>query len=191
MSAGELIVDELESPSGILTFQKQFQISGSIIQTKYSRTDDMSSWSCPVTVVGTVVTPLSISITPKHSDSLLIMEWMINGETYHDSGFLVYQDNAPITASGYQGQNNINLNSIKYNYVVGRYDAANNNDSTPMNYYLQYSTVAGSTQSRTYNIAVRASLTATTFWLNRTFGNAGASSYENSVSSALIMEVKQ
>lgn len=191
MSAGELVVDEIESPSGVLILQKQIPVPGSVIQTKYSRIDEMTSWSCPATVLGTVVTPLSISITPKYSDSLLIVEWMINGETYHDFGFLVYQDGLPIITSGYQGQNNIDLNSIKYNYVVGRYDAANNNSSTPMNYYLQYNTISGSILPRSYNIAVRASSSATTFWLNRTFGSAGASSYENMVSSVLIMEIKQ
>ncbi len=191
MSSGELIVDEIQSLSGLLTFQKPFHETGSIIQTRYSRTDNMSSWSCPLSVAGTVVTPLSIDITPKYSNSLLTIEWMINGETYHDFGFLIYENQAPITTTGYQGQNNTDLNSTKYNYVVGRYDAANNNDSTPMNYYLQYSTVAGSTLARSYNIAVRATSSATTFWLNRTFGSAGAASYENLVSSVLIMEIKQ
>ena len=191
MSSGELIVDEIQSLSGLLTFQKPFHETGSIIQTRYSRTDNMSSWSCPLSVAGTVVTPLSIDITPKYSNSLLTIEWMINGETYHDFGFLIYQNELPITTTGYQGQNNTDLNSTKYNYVVGRYDAANNNDSTPMNYYLQYNTISGSTQSRSYNIAVRATSSATTFWLNRTFGSAGAASYENLVSSVLIMEIKQ
>lgn len=190
MSAGTLRVDEIQSPDNLLVFTKPYHPPGYIVQTKYSRTDSQNAYSAPAALVGTVISPLSIGITPKYSNSKIIIEWMIHGEIVYDAGFLIYQDGQPITTSSYEGQNSTNLTSTKYLYNVAKYETSANNLTTPNNYYIQYNTISRGTNYRSYDIAVRATNTASTFNLNRCF-NVPADSTEVGVSSVLIMEVKQ
>jgi hypothetical protein len=167
-----------------------FKYPGAILQTLYIRSDNRAAWASPASGNGTTITDLNITITPKLSTSILLMTWMINGEMGENNVFLVHENGALITASGYEAYNTVSGN-VNYSGVVSaKYDGDNN--STPNNYCIQYYVSAASTASRTYAPAVRsASGAAQTFFLNRTTNSVGSDTLENMISTGVIMEIGQ
>jgi hypothetical protein len=162
--------------------------SGQIIQCKYVRTDNRSAISSISSGNGTRISDLSLTITPKNANSLLIMQWMINGELHQDNVFLIHKNSALITTAGSEGYNNSSGNSRWSGIASGFYDQ--NESSTPSNWVIQYSILAGSTESATYAPAVRGSNASDyTFYMNRTYGSTGQDAYETMVSTGMIMEV--
>jgi hypothetical protein len=161
--------------------------SGNIIQVVYARTDARNTYASAATGDGTTITDLNISITPRNANNRLICQWMINCEVHWDNVLLIHRDGALITTVGEEGRNNIS-NNRWVGYAPFRYD--NNNSSTPDNIFVMYSQIAGSTTSRTYAPAIRASGgTAYTFFLNRVVNSTGTDFQENMVSTAVIYEV--
>ena len=100
-----------------------------------------------------------------------------------------------IVKPGYQGYNGSGISFGQWvGYAAGTYDAATTNDvnSTMENTYLQYSFIAHSTETMTFYPAIKSSTTtAYTFSLNRCAGSLGEDSYENAISSGVIMEIAQ
>lgn len=163
---------------------------GSVVQTVYTRADAQSTYSSATTGDGTTITDLNISITPKSANSMLLMQWMLNGEIVNDNVFLIHQDGVLITQSGYQGYNTVSGNVRYSGYVGAAYDVDTN--STASNLFIQYMIPAGSTSPRTYAPAVRSSTaTAATLYLNRTVVAPGAANSEVMVSSGVIWEIAQ
>lgn len=161
--------------------------SGSVVQTIYMRSDARSTYASATTGNGTTITDLNMSITPTNANSRIICQWMINGEFHQDNVFLIHRDGELITTAGEEGRNSIS-NSRWVGYAAAFYDQ--NESSTPSNWVIMYSQIAGSTASRTYAPAVRSSSgTAYTFFLNRTVASTGADAFENMVSSGVIYEV--
>jgi len=167
--------------------------SGMVVQTQYVRTNNRTQYSLPGTGDGTTITDLNITVTPKFSTSLLIMQWMVNCEisvAAWDTVFLIHRNNLLVTQAGYQGFNNIVGNQRWSGIAPGMYD--NNNDSTMANYFLQYAIPAGSTSSQTFAPAARSSnASARVLFLNRTITSTGQDSYEVAVSSGVLWEVAQ
>jgi hypothetical protein len=162
----------------------------SIVQVKYYRTDARNTYTAANSGNGTTITDLNLTITPKYSNSIILMQWMINCEFHHDNVFLLHKDGALITTSSYEGYNNVAGNNRWSGVASGQYD--NDNNSTMYNIFLQYAIPASSTASATYSPAVRASqATAYTFYLNRTQGSAGSDSYEVTISTGTIWEIAQ
>lgn len=160
----------------------------SVLQTLLIRTDSFTTYSSPPNTGGTRITDLNLVITPKRSDSLLIMQWMLNGEVNHDNVFLIHKNDALITDSGYQGRNSLGGTSTWVGYVPANYE--NNTASTAACYFIQYAIPSGSTNQQTFCPATQSSSGTThTFYLNRTVSNAGAAAYENMVSTGKIMEI--
>lgn len=163
--------------------------SGSVVQTIYTRSNARSTYASAVTGNGNTITDLNMSITPTNGSNRIICQWMINGELHQNNVFLIHRDGALITTAGEEGRNNIS-NNRWVGYAAAFYDQ--NEDSTPSNWVIMYSQIAGSTTSRTYAPAVRSSSgSAFTFFLNRTVGatDAGQDAYERMVSSGIIYEV--
>lgn len=161
--------------------------SGNIIQVVYARTDARNTYASAITGDGTTITDLNISITPTNANNRLICQWMINCEVHWDNVLLIHRDGALITTVGEEGRNNIS-NNRWVGYAPFRYDIDTN--STMDNMFVMYSQIAGSTTSRTYAPAVRASgATPYTFYLNRVLASTGADTQENAVSTAVIYEV--
>jgi hypothetical protein len=186
--------DTLQNTAGVdaLTIGAtgQVYIPGSVVQVRYLRTDVRSTWSASPSGNGLTVSDLAINITPKFSNSRLIMQWMINGEIHHDSVFLIHKDASLITTTGETGFNSVTGNIRSSGYASGLYDQ--NEDSTPTNLFLQYSAISGSTSSMTFAPAVRSSSGGTyTLALNRTISASTGDAYESMVSSGLIMEIAQ
>ena len=163
---------------------------GAIVQTKYVRSDNRTTYSSAASGNGTSITDLNLVITPKFDSSIMWITWMINGEIGENNVFLVHQDSALITTSGYAGYNATVGNNRWTGFVSAKYDTDVN--STPQNYNIQYYIPAASTSSRTYAPAIRsANGTAQTFYLNRAVGAVGQDNYENMISTGVVMEIAQ
>ena len=160
---------------------------GSVAQLLVVRTNAFTSYSSPTTGNGTTITDLNLVITPKKANSMLVMQWMLNCEVGHDTVFLIHKNGSLITDVGYEGRNNIGNNQW-VGYVPANYE--NNTDSTPACYFIQYAIPAGSTDQQTFAPATRSSsASASTLFLNRSVSSAGASTFENMVSTGKIMEI--
>lgn len=167
---------------------------GAPIQTLYYRTDERTTWAAPVgdPSVATRVTPLGLTITPKKANSLIVMEWMINGEVNHDTTWVIHLNSSVINSSGYEGYNSSPAASGNWvGYVPSMYDVSDQS-STMAHQFIQYSIVANTTNTLTFYPAIKSSSgTAYTFYLNRTITSIGADVYENGISSGIIMEIAQ
>jgi hypothetical protein len=159
---------------------------GMIVQTVYLRSDTRTTYASNNSGNGTTVSALEMTIVPKNANNRIIVQWMVNGELHQDNVFLIHRDGSLITTSGEEGKNNLSNNRYD-GYVSAFYDQ--NESSTPSNWMIMYSQIAGSTSSRTYAPAVRSSSGSNfTFYLNRTVSDAG-DAYERMVSSGVIFEV--
>jgi len=165
-----------------------FSSPSGIIQTVYKRTDARYTYTAATTPTGTPIGELGITITPKKSNSLLLMKWMINGELYQDSVFVLFEDGVLIQQPGYVGYNSNLGNEVRSGIMAARYDQDEN--STMSNWFLCFTIPANSINTRTYMPAIRGTSTWT-FALNRTIGRSGEDGYENAVSAGYIMEIAQ
>ena len=156
-----------------------------VIQVWNTFITERSLWGFATSGV-TVITPMRVTITPKFASSKILIQWMFNMESQNDISIRIYKNGA-LAANG----TNTADSNIWSGLVSGVYDT--NNDSTPSNYYIQFTdATVGSTASTYYDIVVlSSSSTAGTVCLNRTFASAGSSAYEVTTSSAIAMEVAQ
>jgi len=177
---------KVQSPSYISS-------KGSPIQVNYFRTDERSQWSAPVGLIGTPVRPAGLSITPKKRNSLIVMTWMLNGEVHWDTVWDIYVQNAVVSMSQFEGYNRQVVPRQRWaGYVSGFYDAQGNTDSTMESFFIQYSMIAPTTETYYFYPAIRSSTaTAYTFSLNRCAGALGQDSYENAITTGMIMEIPQ
>ena len=160
------------------------------IQAKYVRTDVLKIISSLHYGNGTGIEELSLHITPKKSNSLLFMTWMINCEVHHDDVFLIHQDGKLINLAGYEGFSSV-LGNVPYSGITSSpYDA--DQASTMINVFMQYAIPAITTLPRRYTPAVRSAGTVTTyaFALNRCLSTM-ASWNETAISTGVIMEIPQ
>lgn len=168
-----------------------FHQSGSVIQTVWSRTDSLTSYSSAASGNGAQIAP-TVTIVPKFASSIILVTWMINGEfstAAWENVFLIWKNNALITTAGYEGYNSLGGNNRWSGFVGGQYDT--NAASTPENYRIQYWAPAGSTESQVYGVAVRSATgTAHVFYLNRTV-TAPQDNHEVQISTAMAQEIAQ
>lgn len=182
--------------SGTITVPAGNKISGSdsgsiyapgmIIQTVIVRSDNRVTFSSAVSGNGTPITDLNITITPKFSNSIILCQWMLNGEISNDNVFLIWKNGA-LASNGYNQQ----AGNVRWSgYVSAAYD--NDVSTTQNNWKIMYSDTPGSTSSQTYGLACRSSgPTASTFYLNRTVASVGADTQENTVSFGVLQEIAQ
>ena len=159
---------------------------GMVIQTVYVRTDERNTYSSNNTGNGTLVTPLNLAITPKFANSLILCQWMVNGELHQDNTFLIWKDGA-LASNGFNQQ----AGNVRWSgYTSAFYDQ--NESSTPSNWKIMYADAPGSTSPVTYGLATRSSSGSNyTFYLNRTVTSLGQDAHENMVSVGIIQEIAQ
>lgn len=163
---------------------------GMIAQVKWVRTDTRTTYASNNSGNGTTVTALNLTITPKFANSMLLMQWMINGELHQDNVFLIHKDGSLVTTSGYEGYNSSAGNNRYSGVMSAFYDQ--NEDSTPSNWFLQYMIPATSATSATYAPAVRGSGGSNyTFHLNRTQSGTLGDNHESMISTGTIWEIMQ
>lgn len=168
----------------------QFYYPGSVVQVKTVRSDSRTTISSNNSGNGTTITQLNLTITPKFANSLLVMQWMINGEHHNDNVFLIHKNGSLITTAGEQGYNSESGNVRWSGIASAFYDQ--NDSTTPSNWFIQYFAIAGSTSSTTFAPATKSSSSGNyTFYLNRTFAGTGQDAYETMVSTGTIWEIAQ
>lgn len=175
------------------TVWQRFHPSGSVIQSVFSRFDTRTSIS--VTASGGSATQLGLTITPRYSNSKILLQWMINGEGGGSSAagqynhtWVVFKNGSVMTSpAGYNTQ----YGNVQYSGVA----FGNNYDpdflSTPKTTFIQFlDDNLGGTSSRVYTPAIKKSSTDAdgAFILNGAFNNVG-NGFEVGVSNGVAMEI--
>lgn len=161
--------------------------TGSIVQVVTVRSDARATYASNNSGNGTTVSALGLTITPRFSNSIILCDWMINGELHQDNVFLIHKDGA-LASDGY---NLVSGNNRWAGMMSGFYDQ--NEDSTPSNWNFKYiDSSLGNTNSRTYAPAVRSSGGSNfTFALNGTINSAAQDAYERMSSIGVAYEIRQ
>lgn len=167
------------------------QSTGNIVQFSRVRYDSRTTWSSNNSGNGTEITPLRLSIAPRHSGNLILCQWVLSGDFHHDNVFLIFRDGGLINTGGEQGYNNEVGNNRWSGFAASTYDAASSDTgSTPHHWFLQYFCNADSTASRVYGPAVRSAGGGNwTLFLNRTGSSTGQDGHEMTVSTGVIYEI--
>ena len=132
---------------------------------------------------GRYITPLDITITPKFSNSKIMLHWVINSESHHDQVFRVYRGS---TLIGYNTNSTGNWSGA----APVHYDADHN--STLNTQTVVWVDTPNTTSAVTYRIYTRPSNTGTNWFnLNRTVGGGvtGQDNHEIAVSYKSAMEI--
>jgi hypothetical protein len=167
------------------------QSTGNIVQCSRVRYDSRTTWSSNASGNGTEITPLRLTIAPRHAGNLILCQWVLSGDFHHDNLFTIFRDGGLITTAGEQGYNNEVGNNRWSGFVSSTYDAASSDTgSTPHHWFIQYFCNADSTASRVYAPACRCSGAANyTLFLNRTGSSVGQDGNEMTVSTGVIYEI--
>jgi len=137
---------------------------------------------------GTRFNALSLSVTPRKSSNILVMQWVISGEVSWDEVLLIHRNDSLITDGGQQGYNAEVGNNRWSGLLGGWYD--NNNDSTPASWKLTYHCVANSTSKLYFTPAVRSSQGSENWWrLNRSWSSNGQGNYERTCCVGYLFEI--
>jgi hypothetical protein len=160
-----------------------FYSPGSVVQCATTLYTDMTTYSVPNTITPTEITVLNVTITPKRANSKIVLQWMINGEVHHDTVFVVYRNT---TIIGY----NTTSGNVQWSGVTSSpFD--NDQSSTPNNIIVNWVDLPNTTNSITYSVRIRSSITTTSFtlYLGRSVGNTGANGNETSCSTGAAWEI--
>jgi hypothetical protein len=128
---------------------------------------------------------LNLSIKPQMSNSKILLQWMINGESVFNVVFVVLRDGTPI------GFNTIHGNVYYSGIAAGHYDF-NDQSSTQSNYYVSYIDTPNTTSTVVYGIAIKSTATLNLgepFYLNRTVRSTGGDNDENTISNGIAWEI--
>jgi len=157
--------------------------SGEVLQVETVQTRTKSQLTVPDDDTGTQLTTLDISITPKASGNTVILEWHINGEgTGLNTGFFVKR-NGTVMANATDGANRWAITSAL------EYDS--NQASTPGTTTVKIMDSDCLATATTYSVHCRATGgAALMYYVNRAVSSAGASQYENTLSTGTAIEVK-
>jgi hypothetical protein len=125
------------------------------------------TYTYSTSTTGYYIPPLDINITPKFSNSKIILHWTINCEADHNTVFRIYRSGTLI------GYNNTSSTDIWSGVATPGYDQ--NQSSTPQNIVLSWVDTPGTTSALNYQIFIQATWTGGSipFYLNRTYANAG------------------
>jgi hypothetical protein len=154
---------------------------GGVIQVATVQTRTQGTYSAPTTGDGTEITPLTITMTPTASGNKVILDWIVNGECYHEAGYIV-------TRNGVQLTDTTNGTNDRWAVITAQpYDGDSN--STPDNAVIRIIDNSSLATSSIYRLHIRAShSTARTLYLNRPVASIG-NQYETSLSTGSAMEV--
>ena len=190
---GALIVPELRGPSNEIVIPTGERIAGDvagsltapgmIIQTVHLLVEAQNSYSAPV---GSEieVTDFAVSITPKYSNSKVLLTLMVSGES-SESNFTWR-----LKRNGNSIANNSTATGRWVGWVNGEYDS--NADSTPQTNTYLYLDNPASTSQQEYTLYMAPSgASAITFRVNRSYGAAGADDREITTSMIMLQEIAQ
>lgn len=163
---------------------------GSVVQVQTKRLDSPITYSVTGNTTSVEITDLRVSITPKFSTSLLFFNFQVHGELSgtHELMFTVHK-NGTVPTGTYSGQNSYQ-GTQTWSGIAMALPYESDYSSTPFTQSFQYHDVPGVTSTLTYAPGLRGN-SAQTYYLNRTVGSAGTTSYETGVSFATVWEIAQ
>ena len=130
------------------------------------------------------ITPLTINIKPRFTNSKILLHWMINAEIGENNVVVVYRNGIKI------GYNTSIADAIWVGLASAIYDI--NMDSTIENLNISWIDTPGTTENLEYSIVVKSANTSSfPVYLNRTVGSgaAGTTSFERTVSFKSATEI--
>lgn len=179
----KLYVDEIAPKTA---GNKVIMPQGGIIQTQYTQFTGTNSYSI-VAATNTVITDLTVNITPVSTSSIIKIDAMVNGEWSHqnaatDSVWFFYRDSTKLShpAAGNRSVGVLMGTSITYNVS----DAA----STPEQAYYSYFDTPNSTSQITYKVGVFQP-DGYDWALNRTQLDSDTANYERGTSFICVTEI--
>lgn len=159
---------------------------GMVLQTVYRRVDTKSTWSfTTATTPGTRITDLDTTITPRFSNSRILINFSITYEVHWDTVFKLFR-----IVSGVPTE--IGTNTTDSNYWSGiwvnSYD--NNNDSTARTESFFFIDEPNTLLPVTYSLMIQSAGVGASFLsLNRTIASLGQASYEVGISQVILQEL--
>lgn len=159
---------------------------GQHIGFAFNRTDTITTYTASTNLTPTIIPELNVTITPKQTTSLILVEWQISGEFQHDSVYVIMK-NGVLASNGY---NTVSGNVQLSGYANSNYDV--DNSTTPATIQIRYvDSNVGSLTPQTYGIGIRAS-GANVFHLNRSVSGGGVGTgNETCVSMVTATEIAQ
>ena len=181
---------QIKNSSGAVTAKidaaGEFVHPGTILQFSNIRVDSQATYTGNTSGNGTEISLMNQTITPRRSDSKLMIYWEVQGEAHWD-GTIVIWKNGSIMSNGY---NTVSGNNRWSGYATFPYDP--DFSTTPQRMIMTFIDTPGSTSPVTYSIAYRSSnATTQTFYLNRPVADGGSDGREVGVSMGYIMEIAQ
>jgi hypothetical protein len=172
----------------------KLNFAGAVIQTRTIRYDARPSYSGPTNATngGTALTQLRLSITPIYSNSLIVCEWWIHGESNnHDAGWRVTTNSGNL-ATGTYAQFNTDVGQNNHAYLLGDTFYDQDTSTTPTCSLLTYYMVPGNTNAIYFEPVYGSNDGGTrTFFINRTVSSGGTTNQENGISTGRITEIRQ
>ena len=181
-----LKVDSIQNSAGTVIIPV---MAGGIIQTKFVQVSAGTTHTSASANATTVVTPLSVSITPTSASSVIMIqgfvtgEWSVMGQAW-DSTWFFLRDSTKLSSPA-AGNRNVGIHmGTNVTYVE---DEAG---STPENAYYSYFDSPNSTSAITYKVAFAGNGTAT-WHLNKTVSDSDSPNMERGISHIMVQEIAQ
>ena len=175
-------VDGIRFPDG--TLMTTAAAIGTVANVVMVQTRTQATYSAPISGNGTIITPLNLVITPKKAGNRIILEWIVNGEMYHNTVYIV-------TRNGVLLADTTNAANNRWAGITAQpYDG--DTASTPDNAVVKIIDMNSLDVATTYELRVRSSDGAIrTLSLNRTAASAGQDGYEAGLSVGTATEIWQ
>jgi hypothetical protein len=165
---------------------------GSVIQCVITRYDAPTTYTTGNSLGGVEMTDLRVSIRPKRSNSMIMCTFQVfsEGASTHDYVMTVFKNGA-VPDGPYAGFNNQAGRQFWSGYAMPLpYETDYN--STPFTSTMRYFDFPKTTDLITYAPGVQNTAgTSYTWFLNRTAGSVGTTSYENGASISMAWEIAQ
>ena len=159
--------------------------SGSIIQVKYTQVGGTNT----ITASGdTVLTDLTVNITPTSASSIIKIEAMVNGEwdlqdAATDSVWFFFRDSTKLSHATSSNRNVGILMGTSLTYYQ------DNSASTPEHAIYSYFDSPSSTSQITYKVGMAQPQNSATWHLNWTVNDVDATNYERGISIICATEI--
>jgi len=142
------------------TLQTTAAANGTVANVAMVQTRTQGSYIGSTTGNGTVITPLNLVITPKKAGNRIILEWVVNGEMYMNSVYIVTRNSVLLA-------NTTNAGNNRWAGITAQpYDTQT--DSTPDNAVVKIIDMNSLAVETTYELRVRSTSGSTvTLYLNR------------------------
>ena len=157
---------------------------GTILQVQFTQFTGTSVFS---TSGDTVVTDLTVNITPSSTSSKVRIEAMVTGEwsdqnASHDAAWFFYRDTTKL-AHAVSGSRAVSILMGSFSSYYSR-----DQNSTPENAVYCYYDSPSTTSQITYKVGYSV-INNHTWYLNRTVGDLDTASYNRGISHISVMEI--